>query len=331
MNRNNLYGYANCSLESSDTILHVSEYSFFLMILSINFEDKKINLFSDELLYLINNYYKDGWVYYESYADIYNNNILSINDINNIAEFYDVNALQLMTSFSRGSVHGFSGFYSILTSYLSDREKYSDFYLIVYKNSQKGIFDIINHLCEIGSLDGSKIIYIDKDKFYKFKKIHYIINDYHMIKGNLLPRIDFFKDKYILPYIKPSNTNAVCIIKTNTTANVSHDGIFENYEVNTFCEKYNLEKISDLNELELINKINNCEIFVVSYGSAFYKNFSYISEKCKRVIAIINGGAYTENYNLMLNIKQLYTKYKNADFIYKITESLDFCPYDNII
>ena len=111
MNLQNLFKYTNANIKSENTLLFIKEYKFFLNIISINTENYKINLYSDEFLYLIN--YNYPCEYYNFYVNNYHficNKQLDV-------EVYDVDAIQLFTTFSRGSVHGFSGFYYKLIEY----------------------------------------------------------------------------------------------------------------------------------------------------------------------------------------------------------------------
>jgi hypothetical protein len=147
--------------------------------------------------------------------------------------------------------------------------------------------------------------------------------------------MDIFINKYISKNVFSNNTensNRVALIKSNITCNVTTNGCFDNIEVTYFCKKNNLKIINSLNEIELINQINNCELLIVSYGSSFFKNFVYISEKCKNVIVLINGDVYINDYIELSNDIPtkykgiIFNKYKNAEFKYVISNNLYMLP-----
>ena len=75
-----------------------------------------------------------------------------------------------------------------------------------------------------------------------------------------------------------------------------------------------------IDEIKLIHIIQSCSIFVVSWGTSFFKNFIYISDKCKKIIVLILQNS--NFYNQYLDHKpHLSTMYKNAQIEYIVTDS----------
>jgi len=268
------------------------------------------------------------------------NYITSTNVGNNII-YVDEDVVQLFTTFSKGTVHGFSGFYYMIIEYLHNIHKYIDLKVLFYKDSQQGILDIINYLCEIKLIDKNKIIYIENDKRYIFKSITHIPNKYHDFVGNLLKTSDIFIQKYLLRtnIISITNNENLCLLKTSNTNNTTQDGIFNQDIVNNFCQMYNIFKIEQMNELDLIHTIYNCKLLIITFGSAFFKNFIYTSDKCEKIIVVVNGSYYTNTYN-EYKLRPTSTsdeetfknhilyKYKNATIKYIVVNNdLTFNPF----
>ena len=167
-----------------------------------------------------------------------------------------------------------------------------------------------------------------------FSSITYIPNKYHVFTGELIPNTDNFIKKYLIKN-SLSNSNIVSILKCGTTTNLTNTGFFQENVIVDFCNKYNVNRINPQNEVDTINAVYSCEIMVISYGSAFFKNFMYISDNCKKVIVVVNGECYKNDYAHLSSIVPtrhqgiIFKKYKNAVFIYIITNNdLNFNPYE---
>jgi hypothetical protein len=335
---NNLYLYSTSSMISQNCLLYISEYNIAtLNIFCINNNNKYIYKYANEYLYLINYSYPNNFYYY-NYINIYNTIIHdNMKQVININE----NVLQLFTTFSRGSVHGFSGFYYTLIEYITNFNKYKDLKLLFYKESDNGMLDIINFLCEKNIIDKSRIIYIEKNTYYEFLSITFIPNNFHCFVEELIPIVNKFIENYLITeksYVKDN----ICLLKTKNTTHFSSAGLFTISAVDNFTKKYSFNKINTDNEIELINRIYNCSILLISYGSCFFKNFIYISEKCKKVIVLIKGNSELNDIHYITDYKNLcetnspyqgtiLKKYKNADFIYKIIDNddeLNFNPFE---
>ena len=327
MNIGNIFDFTDKTLISRDCIMQIREFEWFLSIMSIDSNNSKCSYYSDEWLYLINANYPNAGAYY-SLVNQYNNILGKVADIN-----YNNHVVSLITTFSRGSVHGYSGFWYTLLTYLDNIELYKGLDIIIYKDCDKGMMSIIDHLCNIGVIT-NRIIYLEKNVIYKFNSVTYIENKYHVFRDELEKRVTAFIEKYIIIGESRKNKN-LCILKTNASGtNITNNGVLDNVLVDTFCNTYSIDRMFPSNEIELINSIYKCKTVVLNYGSTFFKNYVYISESCERIIVIINGPVYINDYLHLSSIIPsktqgiIYRKYKNAEIKYVIVNNeLNFDPF----
>ena len=292
-------------------------------VLCLGVYNNKILTLTNEWLYLIVTYYhnKKSTVVYDEIIHYYNNIISSSNSNTNIVNINE-NVIPFITSFSTGTIHGYCGLFYILMQYINNLELYKAHKILVYKNSQKGILDIINFF-----INDKDIIYLEPETIYKFDSMIIIPNKYHtysnsefnnkvsgFIQDNIISKS--LNKKTILIYPK------ICIMKSSISSNLTQDGIFNNTDIINFCTKYDLVNIepTNYNEIELIQIMNACEYFITSWGTTFLKNLIYISDKCKRIIVFIYGNAFINQYK---NDPQVITKFKSANIEYKIIHSID--------
>ena len=113
------------------------------------------------------------------------------------------------------------------------------------------------------------------------------------------------------------------MIKSSSSVNQTSCGVVNHATIQNFCDKHNLSFLepTKMNEIELIHRVNDCKILVVSFGSAFYKNCFYISNKCEKIIVLIIGDEYICQYNRLLDLNQVYKKNKQANIIYHIVDT----------
>jgi hypothetical protein len=331
MNIINLFDFSDKSLTVNNTFICIYEYNFWISIISINTDNYKYNYYSDEWLYLINYNYPNVEYYY-FFINQYNNIVSNIDKYKDII-YFDKDVISLLTTFIKGSVHGYSGFYYTLITYLNNLTKYENKDIIIYNDTESGILSIINHLCNIGVIT-TNIIKLEKNKNYKFKSVTYIPNRFHVFKPELEVMIDNFINKYNIVDVKTNNTNEkCCIIKSSiSNTNITNNGVFDNNVVENFCNKYNIYRIFPFNEIELINLIYNCKLLILSYGSTFFKNYIYISDLCEKIIVVINGDCYINDYKRLSTTTNeyqgnIYNKYKNATIVYiHVNNDLNFNP-----
>lgn len=329
VNINNLFDFCNDSIICNDVIFRIGDsIGNTLLLLAIKNNDNHIYKYSNEWLYLINNYYPVH-NYYSSLINFYNIIINNKSDIQIINE----DVLSFITCFSTGTVHGYSGLYYILSEYLNNIEKYKDLKIIVFKDSQFGILNIIEHMINRNLIDKNKIIYLSQNTTYHFHSITFIENKHHVFDSQLAYTVSNLINKYIIPdrndidYYKslnlPDALDNICIIKGSNSHNVTNDGVINNNIILNLSEKFKLTIVEPniIHEVHLIHIINKCKFFVTTWGSAFMKNYIYISDDCiKIVVLIIMNTNYVIQYEGAKNSNNLILKYKNADIIYTMCD-----------
>jgi len=317
MNINNIFDFCLDLNESKNKVIYFigGMIQNSLFTIAIDNDSKKVYSYSNEWLFLIKRYYPSNLEYYFSFVSYYNN-IVSTNELDNSYSSYDV--IPFITSFSNGTVHGYSGLFFILNEYINNYENYKDYKILVYKDCQQGILDIINHFVNKNIMNEEKIIHISSNKQYLFSSIKFIPNKWHMFPNNLkLELIDNYiveKDNLTL------DNDKICIIKSSRSTNVTCDGIVSFETIERFCNKHNLLLVepTKMNEIQLINLINKLKTFVTSWGTSFLKNYIYISDKCEKIIVLIIGTNFLNQYNSFKENGNVQTKYKNATISYHV-------------
>jgi hypothetical protein len=323
VNINNLFDFCDDSIQSTNVLYTIGNLiGNSTVSLAIKHDNGKIMTYSSEWLYLIKCYYPN--------QEMYNQIINYYNKIRNIkfpVKIINESTLSFITSFSTGTVHGYSGLYYMLCEYIDNYEKYKDFKILLYKNSQTGILNIIEHLCNKNIIDRNKIIYLDKNVIYHINNINFIPNIHHIFNIDLAERTNRLIEKYIsvdrndLNYYNSlnlsKNTQNICIIKGTTSTNLTKDCIFQNNDIINFCNNWNLNLIEPnvLDEIHLIHYINQCKHLVISWGTSFLKNFVYISDNCERITVLVMDESI---FLVQYKCSPLLKKFKNAEIIYKI-------------
>ena len=324
MDINNIYDYCvNDVTTINKTIYFIGndEYNS-LFTIAIDNDSHKIYMYSNEFLHLIKYKYtknRNSLPYYNVVS--YYKNITTYKSLD--ISYVDYNVIPFITSFSKGTVHGYSGLFFILNEYIENYNLYKNYKIIVYKDSQKGILDIINYFIDKNIIT-EQIIYIDSHIQYLFNSIKFIPNKWHTFPKNL-NKIDII-DKYIVNennYL-PLENNHICIIKSSLSDNRTKDGIIDIETIISFCSKNKLLFLEPIkmNEIELINRVNEAQIFVTSWGTAFFKNYIYISNKCEKIIVLVIGNAFINQYNNFISLNVLQTKFKNAIISYHIVDKM---------
>ena len=330
LNINNLFKFVDDTIDGKNVLYYIGEkYGNSSLLLAINLNNNLIYKYSNEWLYLIDIYYHKSKDYYNELVKLYHH----INKNKQKLLIFDHDIISFITPFSLGTVHGYTGFFNAIIYYINNIDKFKDHKIAIYKKSQKGMFDIISHLVNKNIIDFNKIIILDDNICYCFKSIYFIENKYHVFDKDLPDTIsEQFINKYIKPdrenevYIKslglPHNLDRLLIIKGVNSVNLTGDGIFLNKDIEHFKNRMHLTLVEPgiIDEIKLIHIIQSCSIFVVSWGTSFFKNFIYISDKCKKIIVLILQNS--NFYNQYLDCKPiLYTTYKNAQIEYIVTDS----------
>ena len=280
--------------------------------------NNKILKYSNEWLYLITDYFNPNNLN-SVYQRILNYQYIIFKK--NIDQEINKKVIPFITSFSNGTVHGYSGLYYILLQYINNYEKYKEYYIIVYENSQKGILDIINNAIEKNFINKKKVIFISDNTLYLFDEIYIIPNMEHNIfsSSKLKINVNNYISKNLISECYNNNYGEkIALLKLSNSENNTNSGIISNYDAKLLAINY---KILDLNiinnEIELINIIYNCTEFLTSWGTSLMKNFVYISDKCKKITVIVKGVDFINQYNLIKN-KEHTLKFKNANIEYII-------------
>jgi hypothetical protein len=322
MNKGNLFDYCLDNIETQ----HKSIFFIGNMIgnslftISIDNTNNKIYSYSNEWLYFINNYYPDA-VHYNDLVSYYHN-IITTPNLN--CCYADYNVIPFVTSFSKGTVHGYSGLFSILAQYIDNYDIYKDYKILVYLDSQQGLLDIINHFVDKNVINKEQIIYVSSNIQYLFNSIKFIPNKWHTypyLDPNF--RLDLI-DKYTIKennYLSLKN-DKFCIIKSSSSVNITNSGIINQESLNGFCSINDLVCLepTQMNEIELINILNKSRIFVTSWGTSFFKNYIYVSDKCEKIIVMVTPD-FMGQYNSHLTRNVLPKKHKNASILYHIVNT----------
>lgn len=297
-------GYANLCVHN-DTIINDSNDWLHINILCSTY-----NVYHDELVYM--------------------SKYIINNKQNNM--YMDINVIPFITGYNT-SIHCFAGIYSILCNYFNNFSEYKNYNIIIYKNLQQGVFDLIYFCCDCGLIDKNKIILLDDNIIYKFKNIQIIPstlidffenntirdNIYDMIHNNILSHHSLLSlDKYNLN--KKYLIKKIAILKTFDNSITSTIGAMQIDSAIKLSNQlgYQLINLSCYNEIQNIQIIKNCEHICFSWGTTFMKNFIYISDFCKTILVFIIGKDFINQFKGFVKRKILVTKFKNAIFTYKI-------------
>ena len=306
LNFNNIFDYCVDTTTEENVYYKITNTkSIHISILCIN-QNKQILKYTNEWLSLIKTYYPSNKIIYNNLVTEYNNIIKQ--DLFN-CKFINEQVVLFITSFSKGTVHGYSGLWYMLYIYM---QKYINYKILIYENSQQGILDIIYHIFKklYGDNYLDYIIILSGDILYKIKNIIIIPNKYHIIKYELAILIDYILYDYIIINTHICSHNKIFI--TNNTK-------LDNNIVVNFCIKNNyiLIEPNKFNEIDFIKIINSCEIFIVTWGTSFLKNYIYIGDDCKYIdIYIIENTEYECQYNNSYKTNTLIKNYKKAYFNY---------------
>ena len=163
VNIDNLFKFCNDSKECKNVLYIIGEkFSNTFIHLAINNDNKFIYKYSNEWLYLINYIYPSE--YYIKLVELYSKTLLSKPNI-----IVNENVVSFITSFSLGTVHGYTGLFNNIIYYLDNIEKFKNHKIIIYIESQKGMLDIIYYLVDKKVLDKDKFILLEKTFLITFR------------------------------------------------------------------------------------------------------------------------------------------------------------------
>lgn len=219
------------------------------------------------------------------------------------------NVAMFICNYFKGTVHMFVYFFDFLYGYMN-KCKEQNFIIGLYSDSNNNILELIDFF-----FPNVKKIYFDKGNIYKIDKL-FLVNsfDCYYTDESLV-----YVDQYIkkINNVKPKETfNKVAIIKYFSDMNSTEEGCYEKELVFKFCDERGYAVIDPYlyGEIETIRIIYNCEHIMFSYGTAYNKNYVYISEKCKNIHVFIPPEMEFQ-YTFYIKSHD-FTKYKNADVHY---------------
>lgn len=228
------------------------------------------------------------------------------------------NVVNFITSFSRGTVHGYASVWELIKYYLDNKLTSK---VLVYKKSQQGIIDIISHV--IGQ---HNIIFIDSNIKYYIKNIIFIpLTQMHFTDIFWSNAIEPIFVKYIINNNNNNFKNNIAIIKSNKSDNKTNTGTIPVSMIKTICKNNNYTNIepNNINEIDTANLLWNCKNFITSWGTSYYKNIRYIGNKCEKIYVLIPP-SFRSQYMDRKNRpnSHTYIKYKNADVKYIMIDNL---------
>ena len=335
VNINNIFEFCNDSIDCRDILYSIGDnIGNTLISIGIKNENNHIYTYSSEWLYLIKEYYPQS-VYYQKLIDYF---YYVLNNKHKVQVIND-ESISFITSFTRGTVHGYTGIFNIISEYINNIEKYKNKKILVSVDSQQGILDLINHLCNKNIIDRNNIIFMPKYKIYHISSVILLPNWSHIYNEDLSNKVSDFISRFIIPdrsdqlYYNslklPPNLDKICIIKGSNSHNITTDGIVPQDRINNFANTWGFTIIepSFINEICLIHCINQCKVFVTTWGTAFLKNYVYISDICEKIIVLVIGENFIGQYHSYLHTNSLKFRHKNANIIYRIIDTnLNFNP-----
>ena len=204
---------------------------------------------------------------------------------------YEGICINFISSFTRGTVHGYVTIWEYIMYFLKMKLENNNFKVVLCHNTQQGIKDIVYYF-----VDKKNIIFLDMNKQYIFDKIYFIThkethfsdtlyNKYfnHFIEQNIISttNADDFK-------LKPN----ILILKVKDVSNYINVGIFNKKDAILFANRngYELYQPEKNNEINNILQLYYCQNVVLGWGTSYYKNIRYIGNNCKKITVIINNG-----------------------------------------
>ena len=323
INYSNIFDFCIGTNNVDTCNFYISSKIIYNTIMMVGMKNNKICKYSNEWLYLIDiYYYQPSYIsYYSHIADISNHISNNLNNPNNIIIHDEV--FSLVTAFSIGTVHGYSALHYLLYIYINN---YVGKKVIIYKNSQKGIIELVVHYLKVlyGESYQDYLLILEPDTLYTFRNIIFIPNKYHVYEVSFHETMNLLLEKYVMPFRKErsyyinllngKSLDNICIFKTHSKLNITQENSLDINQVVDFCNKnnYTLIRPELLNELDLIHILSYTKKFITMPSSCYQKNFIYLSNDCEKIVL------YTITPELIYEYKQniFQKQFKNA--IYEI-------------
>ena len=321
INIDNLFTFCNYNNQEENVYYYIKKENIGNGLLTLSIKDDKILCSSNEYLSLIKSYYPNGnLTMYNEIINYYKYILTNIKNNTNIIYMNDDNGyLLFITTFSKGTAHGYSGLFYMLIQYVNNYEKYKNYKIILYINSQQGIKDIVEYLAN-KNIIMNNIIYIDSDIIYKFNNMVIIPNNHHSIDGDFALETSKFIENNLIKNDFSIIFNRISIIKSSKSNNLTNDGLctFDDIEEFTINNNLTFVEPTNYNEIDFINILYNTTFIVISWGTTFFKNYYYISDKCVNIIVLIIGETYKNQYDDAIKNNSIIKNFKNANIEYII-------------
>jgi len=333
INRFNLFNYSINNTNIVDGLYIIGENNILNSKTVLSVKDDRIVINSNEWLHLLDKFY------FTTKGNIYIDIVNKYNDIIHRTSTTKINesVVSLITSFCIGTAHGYCGLFCLLSDYLKN---HIDKKIILYKNSQKGILDIVYHILkQLYKEDFQKyIIILDHNIVYNINEITFITNKHHTYEqsADFREEVTNILSTYIYPtlntkqyYTNLINSNSieshVCIFKSTNTQNVTNSSIIPFSDIQLFCTKNDATFIepSDYNEIDVIGILFYCKKFSTMLNNCFHKNFIYIGNDCTEIDVYVISNESLYEYTQLKNKNELITNFKNAKINYIIQSKLE--------
>ena len=244
-------------------------------------------------------------------------NIISQHINKGTSEYIDENVISFISSFTTGTVHGYASIWEYIIYYIKNNCKLK---IILSTITQSGIVEIVSHI-----FGKKNIIFLKPNIIYNIKNITFIPLGQMHFSDTFWTYVEPFFKNHIINDKFNSDIKRIAIMKTNSTTNCTRTGMMDHRIVNKFCKKNKLYNLipSTHNEIETANLIYKCEVFICSWGTAYYKNIRYVGNNCKYIYVFISKG-FISQYNSRKNRthSHTYKKYKNAVVKYIIINDI---------
>jgi len=228
--------------------------------------------------------------------------------------------IPIITAFPTG-VHAYVGILSILLNYFDNKVLLQGKKLLLYKNTQAGILEIINHLVSEKKLNESDILYADPEVLYQFKSVTLIPNTLHSYfeDETIRDSISDFVSDY-LKEEKPTSLDNISILKHFGSGVTSNMGAIEYEVAKAFSHSmgYWLVEPKEVGELKVINYLSNATRVLFSWGTTFMKNFVYVSDTCTKIDVLVFGSSFRYEYDNAVSRGILPHTFKNATIHYHL-------------
>ena len=194
----------------------------------------------------------------------------------------DAAVVPLVTSFSTGTVHGFTGFWLILMD-LVDRRAAGET-ILVYAGSSAGMLEIVRAAAARGLLDGARLRYVERGVTYRCRRLEIVPCEWHSYWDAppvVALRLSAFVHRHFVDRGAPVPGNrTVAILKT--AAGSTAQGVLCPDRVAAILRKHRAELLDPaaLGEIALINALAAATTLVVSWGTTSMKNYVYVGGRC---------------------------------------------------